>query len=88
MYQVSIKVKGPWEVSAAEVLHRPAVYHKVVHPSILGGGGGGGGGQHGQVPRLLHTGYRIQSVTYTRLRNSMCCKRSLNSVMGQSVSVF
>lgn len=36
VYQVSIKVEGPREVSTAEVLHRPAVYHKVVHPSILG----------------------------------------------------
>ena len=48
-YQVSIKVEGPREVSTAEVLHRPAVYHKVVHPSILGEGGV----QCGQVPRLV-----------------------------------
>ena len=35
MYQVSIKVESPREVSAAEMVNRPAVHDKVMHPYSL-----------------------------------------------------
>ena len=35
MYQVSIKVESPREVSTAEMVNRPAVYDKVMHPYSL-----------------------------------------------------
>ena len=34
-YQVSIKVESPREVSAAEMVNRPAVHDKVMHPYSL-----------------------------------------------------
>lgn len=35
VYQVSIKVESPREVSAAEMVNRPAVHDKVMHPYSL-----------------------------------------------------
>lgn len=35
VYQVSIKVKGTREMSAAEMFHWTAVHHKVVHSWCL-----------------------------------------------------
>ena len=50
MYQVSIKVESPREVSAAEMVNRPAVHDKVMHPYSL----------RRQTVRLLRRGSRVE----------------------------